>query len=118
MLRETPYIVFANIPDSLHERIYSDLQHFFPNAEAHPKYLFSQSPPAWIEIVADVISWTTVFKAAAGVYLARLLQHLADDHWEQRHEIRQAVIEKYSDALDVLRKFFQNLSQAQDDLVA
>lgn len=69
-----------------------------------------------MQILADLVNWTTVFKVATTVYLAQFAKHLADDYWKRREETRQRVVELCGDTISRVRSLFRILKSAQEEL--
>lgn len=111
-----PRVSIASVPHDVRERLFEQLDWFFPDADRWPIEQKSALPPAWVQILADLVNWTTAFKVAATVYLAQFAKHLADDHWERREEIRQRVVESCGDAISRIRSLFRILKSAQEKL--
>ena len=111
-----PRISIASVPDDVRERLFDQLDSLFPGADKWPVEQKSTLPPAWVQILAEVVNWTTVFKVAATVYLAQLAKHLADDHWKRRVEIGKRVIESCGNAISRIRWLFRVLHSAQEEV--
>ena len=56
-------ITTAELPEPVSEQLMTDLREFFPDATGGEAWQLSQSPPAWVEIIANLTSWETVFKS-------------------------------------------------------
>ncbi|MCX5653513.1 MAG: hypothetical protein NTY65_02530 [Planctomycetota bacterium] len=107
-------ITTAELPRQVHDDLVAGLRAFFPDAQEDQCLQFSQGPPAWVEIIAGLTSWTTILKIAAGAYVARLAARLADEHWDNRAKYRKEVINALGIGLDVLRKFVGLLAKAKN----
>lgn len=105
-------ITTAELPDAVHEALLASLRELFPDAKGGEAWQFSQSPPAWVEIIANLTTWETVLKIGATAYVAQLAKRLADEHWENRARYRKEVITALGNTLDRLRQFVGYLAEA------
>ena len=63
-------ITTAELPEPVSEQLMTDLREFFPDATGGTAWQLTRSPPAWVEIIANLTSWETVFKVGATATLA------------------------------------------------
>ena len=109
-------ITTAELPEPVSERLMTDLREFFPDATGGAAMQFSQSPPAWVEIVAGLATWKTALGIGGSAYLAQLAKRLADEHWDNRARYRKEVIAGLGEVLDRLRQFVGCLARAGDSI--
>ncbi len=109
-------ITTAELPESASEQLMADLREFFPDATGGAAWQLSQSPPAWVEIIASLATWKTVLGIGATAYVAQLAKRLADDHWDNRARYRKEVIGGLGKVLDGLRKFVGCFARAGNSI--
>ena len=105
-------ITTAELPEPVSERLVTELGEFFPDATGGAALQLSQSPPAWVEIIANLATWKTVLGIGASAYVAQLAKRLADDHWDNRARYRKELIVGLGKVLDRLRQFVGCLATA------
>lgn len=94
----------------------TDLREFFPDATGGAAWQFSQSPPAWVEIITNLVTWKTVLGIGASAYVAQLAKRLADDHWDNRARYRKELIAGLGRVLDRLRQFVGCLARTSKSI--
>jgi len=69
----------ANLPQQEHRALVGELRLFLPDAEDGGQALMlSQAPPGWVEVVASVATWHTVFKVGAATFLGAYLKKVGE----------------------------------------
>ena len=107
----------AGISNKDEELLISDLRQLFPTAASSSVLQFSDSPPTWVQIIADGPTWSAVFKIAATAYLAQLGKHMADSTWEARKKARPMAIRASGGAIASLQRLYSIL-RAQKDRIS
>ncbi len=108
-------IFSANLPTQVEEILLQNLREVFPDAEMSRVKQMAAEPPAWVRIIAEVLTWETVLKVAATAYLAQLGKHLADATWETRKVAQRAAAKAADAAIAPLRKVWTALRRAAAD---
>jgi hypothetical protein len=62
-------------------------------------------------IVADVLTWTNVLKAAAGVFLSQLAKNAADEVWTKKEDLLKALGTTVARPLRTLARAFSAINQ-------
>lgn len=86
-----------------------DLRILFLGAHTGEAIQLSAQAPVWVEIAADVLTWSNIFKVAAATYLTTLAKHLAEDTWKNRNKIGAIAISLCGEGVEPLRKLFASL---------
>ena len=80
-----------DIPASVREDCIRSIGNVIPVADSSTKSLRSAEPPSWIQFLADLLSWSTVIKVPATVFLAELAKEAAKDTWKNKERIAKAL---------------------------
>jgi hypothetical protein len=60
----------TNVPDEARREFLEDMRTCFPNLRDNGQVLqFSQDPPSWVELVASLATWKSVFGVGAAAFL-------------------------------------------------
>jgi hypothetical protein len=94
----------ASLPEEMLQAIQRALADMGVEAEEHRVNLKSYDPPAWVELITTPNGWLTLLGAGAGIYISSYIAAAAQEHYTNRKQIRQAVIQRCGDRIQRLRQ--------------
>jgi hypothetical protein len=65
----------------------AELQGLFPDLDVHRVGYKGAGGPAFLQLVADLLTWSTVIKAAATIFLSQIAKNAADEVWKHKAEL-------------------------------
>jgi hypothetical protein len=68
-------------------------------------------PTSAAHVVADVLTWTSILKVAAGLFLSQLAKNAADEVWEKKGDILKVLGTEAARPLRLLAKAFSAINQ-------
>ena len=84
-----------------------------PDLEGGPVIQASQQPtPAWVEFIANLITWKTIFKLVATAYLTSIANEAGKTTWASRHQAYKAVANAATGSADAIRAVYQAVRRA------
>jgi len=116
MAQTSTRVVFGSLSSEEEQRLFKEVRELFPDAEATQFIQLSAEPPAWVRIIADVLTWETVLKVAATAYLTQLGKHLADSSWDARKKVRPLVIQAAGAAVTSLKTVYTAFRHTRERL--
>lgn len=93
---EGGHIQTANLPEEWHRQLLTDLRVCLPDArDGGQTVMLSQTPPVFVEIVASVITWKTVFGISALAFLTGYWKKLGEKTAEETVEKTPETIDRF-----------------------
>lgn len=68
-------------------------------------------PTSAAHVVADVLTWTSILKVAAGLFLSQLAKNAADEVWEKKEALLKALGAEAARPLRLLARAFSAINQ-------
>ena len=91
MEKEPELATTADVAALLGPTVEEEFRRTFPGLQIQQEVFKAADGPSSFQLVADFITWSTVFKAAATVFLSQFLSQLAknaaDDLWKHKAEL-------------------------------
>lgn len=84
-------IATGDIPDEYIDSLVDDIGRDKCHDSTSRRMLFSAQPPSFIEIIGTLISWKAIFVASATVFFSTLSKKLAEDVYDNKKLIAEAI---------------------------
>ena len=103
--------ITADVATLLGPTVEEEFRRSFPGLQIQHAVFKAAEGPSSFQLIADFITWSTVFKAAAGVFLSQLAKSAAEDLWKHKAELATKLRERLVQPLRFLSSTIVGLNR-------
>jgi hypothetical protein len=111
MENEPELAITADVAALLGPAVEEEFRRSFPGLQIQQEVFKAAEGPSSFQLVADFITWSTVFKVAATAFLSQLAKNAADDLWQHKAELAAKLREKLVQPLHFLSSTIAGLNR-------